>query len=345
MDRPIRVALYGVGVISGFIANALLKKKGVEIVAAVDIAEDKVGKDLGDLLGLNKKLNLIVASNVSEVFSQTKPDIVIHATSSNLRQVKEQIVACIKERVSLISTCEELSYPYWKSNSIAEELDKLAKEYGVSVLGTGINPGFLMDTLPITVTAPCLSVKRVKVTRMMNSGKRRIPYQKKVGTSLTKQEFREKIEKKEITGHVGLDCSIAMIAGSLGWKLDEIRELPPEPVLANRRIRTNYTTIAKGRVAGLRSRAYGVVNREKKIELEFVSHAGVKEEYDSVEIEGNPNVRMKIEGGVHGDVGTTAMIINSIPKVINAQPGLHTMNRLPIPSATPMDLNKYIHTS
>jgi hypothetical protein len=345
MDRPIRVALYGVGVISGFIANALLKKEGVEIVAAVDIAEDKVGKDLGDLLGLNKKLNLTVASNVTEVFSQTKPDIVIHATSSNLRQVEEQIVACIKERVSLISTCEELSYPYWKNNSIAEELDKLAKEYGVSVLGTGINPGFLMDTLPITVTAPCLSVKRIKVTRMMNSGRRRIPYQKKVGTGLTKQEFREKIKKKEITGHVGLDCSIAMIAASLGWKLDEILELPPKPVLANRRIRTNYTTIAKGRVAGLRSRAYGVVNREKKIELEFVSHAGVKEEYDSVEIEGNPNVRMKIEGGVHGDVGTTAMIINSIPKVINAQPGLHTMNRLPIPSATPMDLNKYIHTS
>ena len=176
---------------------------------------------------------------------------------------------------------------------------------------------------------------------MMNSSRRRIPYQKKIGTGLTEDEFKEKIKKKEITGHVGLDSSISMIADSLRWKLDDIVELPPEPVLAEDTTKTDYTTITKGCVAGLRSVAYGVVDGEKAIELEFVSHARVEEEYDSIGIDGKPNVRLKIEGGVHGDIGTTAMIINSIPKVINAPAGLHTMNRLPIPSATPVELNKY----
>lgn len=342
MDRPIRVALYGVGVISCFIAKALLQKKGVEIVAAVDIAADKVGRDLGEVLGLPAKLDLIVSKNVREAFSRVKPDIVIHATSSSLRQVHSQLCECIKEGVSVVSTCEELSYPYWKNRVIAEDLNRLAKDHGVSVLGTGINPGFLMDTLPITVTGPCLSVNRIRVTRVMNSGKRRIPYQKKVGTGLTKEDFREKIEKKEITGHVGLDCSIAMIADSLKWRLERIVEMPPEPVLAKTNLKTSYTTIRKGHVAGLRSIAHGFVGGEKRIELEFISHAQVEEEYDSIEIDGEPNVRLRIEGGIHGDVGTTAMIINAIPKVLNASPGLYTMNTLPIPSSTSVELSKYV---
>jgi len=341
VDRPVRVALFGVGAVSSLIAKALLQKKGVEIVAAIDVAHDKVGRDLADVLGLPHKLNLVVAKDVKEAFSRAKPDIVVHATSSSLEQVHRQISACLKEAVNIVSTCEELAYPYLKNRAIAEDLDRLAKQYKVSVLGTGINPGFLMDTLPITVTGSCLEVKRIKVTRMMNSGKRRIPYQKKVGTGLTEEEFREKTSRKEISGHVGLDVSIAMIADSLGWKLDEIVEVSPEPILAEKILETTYTTVEKGCVSGLKSMAYGVINGEKIIQLEFVSHAGVEEEYDLIEVDGLPNIRLKIEGGVHGDVGTVAMIINSIPKVMNASPGLHTMNHLPIPSATPAELNVY----
>jgi len=344
VNRPVRVAFYGVGVISASIARALLEKRGVKIVAAVDIAEEKVGRDLGDMLGLPYKLALIVEKDAGKAFSKAKPDIVIHATSSSLKQVYPQITQCIKAGTNVVSTCEELVYPYQKNRAIARRLSKLAEKNEVSVLGTGINPGFLMDTLPITATGPCLKIRRMKVTRMMNSGRRRIPYQKKVGTGLTENEFREKIGKKEITGHVGLDSSISMIADSLGWRLDDIVEMPPEPTLSDDTVKTDYTTIMKGCVAGLRSVAYGIVHGEKVIELEFVSHVRVEEEYDYIEIDGKPNVRLKIEGGIHGDIGTTAMIINSIPKVINAPPGLHTMNQLPIPSATPVELNKYVKT-
>jgi len=342
VDRSVKVALYGVGAVSSLIAKALLQKKGVEIVSAIDIADDKVGRDLGEVLGLSHKLGLKVVKDVRNAFSGVNPDIVIHATSSSLEQVYPQISASLREGVNAISTCEELAYPYLKNRAIAEELDKLAKQYGVSVLATGINPGFLMDTLPITMTGVCLEVKRIKVTRMMNSGRRRLPYQRKIGTGLTEEEFGEKIDKKEITGHVGLDVSIAMIADSLGWELDDIIVLPPKPIIASRTIETSYTTVKKGCVAGLKSTAYGVRDGEKVIELEFISHAEVEEEYDSTEIEGLPDMKVKIEGGIHGDIGTTAMIINSIPKVMNAPPGLHTMKDLPIPSATSAELNRYI---
>jgi len=342
VDRSVKVALYGVGAVSSLIAKALLQKKGVEIVSAIDIADDKVGRDLGEVLGLSHKLGLKIVKDVRDAFSGVKPDIIIHATSSSLEQVYPQISASLREGVDAISTCEELAYPYLKNRAIAEELDKLAKQYGVSVLATGINPGFLMDTLPITMTGVCLEVKRIKVTRMMNSGRRRIPYQKKIGTGLSEGEFREKIDKEEITGHVGLDVSIAMIADSLGWELDKIIVLPPKPIIASRTIETSYTTVKKGCVAGLKSTAYGVRYGEKVIELEFISHAEVEEEYDSTEIEGLPDMKVKIEGGIHGDIGTTAMIINSIPKVMNAPPGLHTMKDLPIPSATPAELNRYV---
>jgi len=342
VDRSVKVALFGVGAVSSMIAKALLQKKGVEIVSAIDMADDKVGRDLGDVLGLSYKLGLKMVKDVREAFLGVKPDIVIHATSSSLEHVYPQISACLREGVNVISTCEELAYPYHKNRAIAEELDKIAKQYGVSVLATGINPGFLMDTLPITMTGPCLEVKRIKVTRMMNSGKRRIPYQKKIGMGLTEEEFKEKIDRKEITGHVGLDVSIAMIADSLRWRLDDIVMLPPKPVIASRTIQTNYTTIEKGSVAGLKSAAYGVKGGEKVIELEFISHTEVEEEYDLTEIEGLPNLKVKIEGGIHGDIGTTAMIINSIPKVMNAPPGLHTMKDMPIPSATTAEINRYI---
>lgn len=342
MDNKIRVVIYGVGAIGSSVARAALGRKGLEIVGAVDISKEKVGRDLGELLGLGRTLGVTVSDNPEDLFSSLRADVVLHSTSSYLRDVHPQLEACIKAEMNVISTCEELSYPYYKYPELSRRLDEMAKEYGVAVLGTGINPGYLMDTLPLVLTAPCLEVRRIKVTRVMDSSKRRIPFQKKIGTGLTLEEFRRLIDDKKITGHVGLIESIAMIADALGWKLDEIRELPPEAVLAEREIVTSYTTVKPGQVAGLRSVAHGVRGGENLITLEFVSHADVKEEYDAISIEGVPNINQKIIGGVHGDVGTVAMVLNSIPKVLNAQPGLWTMKDLALPSSTPEDMRIYI---
>ncbi len=342
MKRNIKVALYGVGVVSSLIAKALLEKTGVEIVSAVDISEDKIGKDLGEILGFSRMLGIVVDKDIESALLRAEPDIVVHATSSSLEGTYPQIKALIEKKMNVVSTCEELVYPYSTNKSMADDLDKLAKKHGVSVLGTGINPGFLMDSLPIMLTGVCLEVKRIKVTRMMNSAKRRIPYQKKIGTGLEIGEFRKKIDRKDITGHVGLSISIAMIADSLGWKLDSITESKPEPVLASKTVEAGYTTVEPGHVAGLKSTAVGVMFGKKVIELEFISYAGAEEEYDSIDIEGLPNIQMKIAGGIHGDTGTVATIINAIPRVLNSPPGFHTMKELPMPSAALQNLNSFV---
>ncbi|MCP2520547.1 hypothetical protein NLD30_08900 [SCandidatus Aminicenantes bacterium Aminicenantia_JdfR_composite] len=342
MEDKIKVIIYGLGVIGGNIAKAILEKKGIEITGVIDIDPQKVGKDMGEILGLPEKTGVIVSNNSKEVFENSSAIAVIHTTSSYLPQVFEQIKECIEARRNVISTCEELSFPYKRHTELADKIDTLARNYGVTVVGTGINPGYLMDTLPLVLTAPCLDVKSIKVTRMMNSAKRRIPFQKKVGTGLTPEEFRKCIEEKRITGHVGLLESINMIASGLGWELDETKELPPEPVIAEKEIETPLCKVEPGKVLGLKSIAFAKMNGKEVISLNFIAHAGVEEEYDEIIIEGNPNIHQKILGGVHGDIGTVAVTINTIPKVINASPGLFTMKDLPVPSATPMDMRVYI---
>lgn len=342
MTNKVKVILLGLGAMGGRIAKFALGKRGLEIVGAIDIAKDKVGRDLGEVLKVGKRLGVTVTDDPDALFSRVKADIVIHSTTSYLKDVYPQIAKCVKAGLNVVSTCEELSYPYYKHPELSSELDELAKKCGATVLGTGINPGYLMDTLPITITGSCQDVKAIKVTRIMDSSKRRIPYQKKIGTGLTPEEFKKMIEEKKITGHVGLVESIVMIAATLGWELDDIQELPPEPVIAEEEIVTSYTTVKTEHVAGLKSIAHGIKKGANVITLEFISHAAVKEEHDAVSIEGVPDIYEKIIGGVNGDVGTVAMIINSIPKVLNSAPGLVTMKDLPPPSATPEDIRVYL---
>jgi 4-hydroxy-tetrahydrodipicolinate reductase len=350
MTNKVKVILFGIGAIGSRIARFALQKKGLEIVGAVDIAKEKVGKDLGEVLGIGRQVGVTVTDDPDDLFSRVKADIVIHATMSHLKAVYPQIAKCVKAGMNVVSTCEELAYPYYKHPELANEIDELAKKHRVTVLGTGINPGYLMDTLPITITGICKEVESIKVTRMMYSGNRRSSYQKKIGTGMTPEEFKKMIDEGKITGHVGLEESISMIAAALGWELDEIEVLPPEPVISDVEVetwtdltkQTPFITVKPGQVCGLKSIAHGVKEGERVITLEFISHANVKEPYDSVTIKGEPDVHEKIIGGVHGDIGTVSMIVNSIPKVINAQAGLVTMKDLPPPSATPEDMRIYL---
>lgn len=343
MPEKIRVIHYGLGPLGRRIAKVLLeKKKGVEIVGGVGHLRN-IGKDIGEIIGLDRRLGIALTNDPDGLFAKVKADIVIHATQSCMREVFPQITRCIKAGCNVVSSCEELSYPYRKYPDLAKKIDELAKKHDVTVLGTGINPGFLMDTLPLALTVECIEVESMKVTRMMYSGNRRSSYQKKIGMGMTPEKFREMISEGKITGHVGLEESIAMIADTLKLKLDTIEVLPPEPVISDIELetwadpskQTPFMTVNPGQVCGLRSIAHGVKRGENVITLEFVSHANVKEPYDSVSIKGVPNIHERIEGGVHGDIGTVSIIINSIPKVINAEPGLVTMKDLPIPSATP----------
>jgi len=334
MDK-INVIIYGCGVMGRKAAQALLDKKSFKIVGAVDIDPELVGKDLGEILDKPETMGVTIEKDAEVLFSKVKAHAVVHTTTSHLKSVFSQVAQCLKAGLNVISTCEELSYPWKRNPELARELDNLAKEMGVTVVGTGINPGYLMDTLPLFLSGPCLKVNSIKVTRMMNSAKRRVPFQAKVGTGLTQEEFKQKIEDKVITGHVGLLESINMIASGLGWELDEAVELPPQPVIDEKAIETALGTVKPGDVIGLTSIAYGKKDGKEIITLEFCANAAVSEEYDEIIIQGEPNIHQKIIGGVHGDIGTVAVTINTIPGTVDAPAGLRIMIDLPPPKATP----------
>jgi hypothetical protein len=340
--RKVKLMLFGVGAVGSLIAKFLLEKEGLEIVGAVDTAKDKAGKDLGEVLGISKKLGINVTDDPDKLLRETKPDVAVHATSSFLKETYPQIATIVKNGVNVVSTCEELSYPYATDPELAKDLDMLAKKHDVTVLGTGINPGFLMDTLVITLTAPCQRIEKIEAKRVMNAATRRLPFQKKIGAGLTLEEFKDKIEHKHITGHVGLEQSIRMIADALAWKLDRIIVEPVEPVVAKKAAESKDIKVKVGNAAGLRQKAKGIMNQREVITLDFQAYIGAEEEFDSVTIRGIPNVNQKIQPCVHGDIGTIAMVVNAIPKVINAQAGLLTMKDMPVPSAAPEDMRKYV---
>ncbi len=343
MKEKIRVVGYGIGAIGARIARFIIEeKKGIEYVGAIDIDPEKVGKDLGEVIGLERSVGVKISDDADKVLSETKPDLVIHTTLSFFEKVYPQVAKAVEHGANVISTCEELAYPYIVNEALAKKLDALAKEHGVTVLGTGINPGFLMDVRPIVLTGPCMKVERIKVVRCMNAATRRIPFQKKIGAGMTVEEFKQAIEKKKITGHVGLEQSIALIASAIGWELEKIDVGPVEPVVLEKRVSSDYVTVEPGKVAGLKQTARGIVGGKPLIELEFIAYIGAPEEYDLVEIEGLPKISAKISPCTHGDYGTVGMVVNMIPKVINAPPGLFTMKDLPIPSATMASMEKFL---
>jgi len=341
--KKVRVVSYGIGVIGKRVATHLLSKEGIEIVGAIDINPALVGKDLGEVLGM-EKIGVVISDDVDKVLSETKPDVVCHTTMSYLRQTYDQFVGILKHGVNIVSTCEELGYPYVEKESteLAKKLDKLAKENGATLLGTGINPGFLMDTLPIFLSGPCEQVESIYVSRQMNAATRRIPFQKKIGAGMTVAEYRDAIDNHKITGHVGLEQSIKMIADTLGWELDEIKVDPPEPITFDHEVKSDAITVPPGYVAGGKQMAYGISGGKVLITMDFKAYIGAEEEFDSVRIKGVPPINNKITPCVHGDHGTIAMTTNMIPHVINAEPGLKTMAELPPPHATPAHFSKYI---
>jgi len=211
-------------------------------------------------------------------------------------------------------------------------------------LGTGVNPGFVMDTLPITLTGACQKVNAIKVTRSLDAANRRVPFQKKIGAGLSPQELKQKLEKREITAHVGLEQSMNLIASALGWELDQVKVAPVEPVIAERHVASKVeggVTVEPGQVAGLRQSGWAIKEGKRVITLDMHAYMGA-EEYELYTIDGVPPINMKNTPCMHGDLSTVAVIVNSIPKVINAPPGLVTVKDLPILSATPEHMGKYI---
>lgn len=331
--RKLNVVSFGVGVIGSQAARFVLEDKRdlLNLKGAYDIDPNKVGKDLGEVTGIGSPTGIKVSDDLDSVLDGA--DVAIHTTSSFLKGAYPQLESIMSHGVDVVSSCEELSYPYVVDKDLSEKLDQVAKKNGATVLGTGINPGFLMDALPLMLTAPCKSVRKITVSRRMNAATRRIPFQKKVGAGLTAEEFEVAIKDGKISGHVGLEQSVSMLAAGLGWTLDRVEVGSVAPVLADSAVE-GFVKVATGRVAGVKQDARGIVGGEPAIELKFMAYVGSPEEYDRVQIDGVPPVDCRISPCVHGDHGTIAMLVNMLPKVVGSAPGLVTMKDIQLPSAS-----------
>lgn len=330
LNRKVKVLHYGLGPIGCSIAE-LAVKKGLEPVGAIDISPKITGKDLGSLIGSSQKIGVTVSDDPIRIIRETKPDVVLHATGSSLSSVLPQLEELLEHGCNIISTCEELAYPWRRYSRIASKLDRSAKKQGVRLLGTGVNPGFVMDSMVLALTGACQHVEKIEVSRIVDASTRRLPLQKKIGSGMSVKEFEVRVKKSTI-GHVGLIESAEMICGSLGVELEEVKQTII-PVIAKRNLKTKYLEVAPGKVCGIDQRAIGVSEGISFVDLKLQMFIGASDPLDRIVVKGTPNLEMLIPGGVPGDVATAAIIINSIPRVLEARPGLLTVKDIAVPSA------------
>jgi len=327
---PIKVLHVGLGPIGAGVVRQVAERKGFRIVGAVDVDPAKVGRDLGDIAHVGRALRVKISDDVRKAIKKTRPDVVVLCTSSSLKKVLSQMEEILKLRVPIVSTTEELAYPTKSNMRYARAIHQLAKKHKVAVLGTGVNPGFVMDALPIMLTGVCERVESVRVDRVQDARIRRLPFQQKIGAGLTRDQFQAKVDDGSVR-HVGLAESVSMIADAIGWKLDRISD-EIQPKMATQTVSSEFLAVDPGYVCGIVQDGTGYRNGLPVITLHMEAYLGAPESYDAVEIVGSPPLKMKLAGGVHGDIATASIVVNSLPKILEVAPGLHTMRDMPVAS-------------
>jgi len=337
VKKKIRAIQYGIGPIGASIAKLMREKQAIEIIGAIDTDPAKVGRDLGEVAGASDApWGVKVSADADEVLGQAA-DVVMHTTSSSLPKVMDQLLECLAAESCVVSTCEELSYPYRTYPELSSKLDTAAKEWGVALIGTGVNPGFVMDKLVITLGAVAQRIEHAKALRIVDASKRRLPLQKKIGAGLSVEEFRARVKEGTIK-HVGLPESVAMVADSLGLAVDEITETI-EPKVATEKVVTEFLSVEAGQAAGVHQIARGLAGGKELIYMELQMYVGAKDPADTITLTGHPNISLTIPGGSHGDIATASVAVNSIPVILSSPAGLRTARDLPIgffsPTAKP----------
>lgn len=275
---------YGVGPIGGRIVRTAVSH-GVEFVGGVDIDPSKVGEDLGRVAGCDTDLGVEVTDDAHAALA-ADPDVVFHATGSSLPAVEPQLEECLRAGANVVSTTEALAFPWTERPDLAADLDRTAKAADRTLLGTGINPGFAMDFLPVVLAVPCREIERIEVTRVQDAATRREPLQEKIGAGTSLETFEREIATG--AGHVGLPESVAMIAAAVGWDLTAVEETI-EPVVVEEAVESEFVRVEPGDVAGIRQVGTGVVDGRSVIELDLQLSLGAADPRDHVSITGTPD--------------------------------------------------------
>lgn len=326
----INVIQIGLGPLGQQIGRYIASKNEVKTVAAVDINEDLKNQDFGQMIS-GAPSNVLIKNSIEEALQSfpEKPDVAILTTVSSVQKLESQVENIAKHGIPIVSTCEELSYPWEENPESSTKIDAICKKYNVACLGTGVNPGFLMDYLPSVLSSVCKDIESITVERFQDATPRRIPFQQKIGAGLDLEAFKAK-EQTGTLRHVGLKESVYFLANSVGFKLDKVTE-DLQPVIAENNISVPSMDIKKGNARGVQQISYGYINGDCKIKMHFKAAIGEVRSFDRVTIKGEPSFVSEIDTGINGDVATCAITINSVKSILKAVPGLHTMATIPVP--------------
>ena len=345
----VKVAIWGFGAMGSGMAEVLLRKQGVDIVGVCDIHPDRVNRSIFEVLGVDRagRADVTIRGDIHQVISRKSCDVVLLATDSFTAKAFDKIKLILELGINVVSTAEEMAYPKAKEPALAAEMDRIAKANGVSVLGTGINPGLIMDLLAILMTGACTDVEFVKCERVNSLSPFGPAVMEEQGVGITLDTFNQQSAAGHLAGHVGFNESVNMICDAIGWKLDKPVEQTMAPIVSKVHRKTKYAEVLPGDVAGCTMKGYGHVGG--KLAVEMIHPQQIEPELegtdtgDYVVIKGTPNVNLANKPEIPGGIGTIAMCINMIPQVINAKPGLHTMLDLPVPRAIMGDMREQIH--
>lgn len=342
----IKILIWGFGAMGRGMAEMLLTKTGAEIVGICDINHEIVGKNFLDVLNIKSShKEVIVSDDIDTVLSKVKADVVLLCTDSYTSKTFPKIKKIVAKGINVISTAEEMAYPYVNEPELAKKMDLLAKEHNVTILGTGINPGFIMDLLVVALTGTMSNVETIEAKRVNSLS----PFGKTVmdeqGVGITRDEYEMRLKNNNLAGHVGFKESIYMIADALGLKLDNFKQ-QMSPIITDIDRKSLYGEAKKGNLAGIDMRGQGFIDNKAVISMIHPQQiepemAGINTG-DYITIKGTPNIKMAINPEISGGIGTIAMCVNMIPHVINAKPGLKTMIDLPVPRAIMGDMRDLI---
>ncbi len=330
--KKVKVAQFGLGTIGMESLKHAAQQPWMEIVGAVDHDPLKYGRSLVELTGLGSLDGLILFPTLEELFRETEPDVILHTTSSGAAPALEQLRPALELGLAVASTCEELIFPALKSPAAALELDTLCRHAKARLVATGVNPGFVMDLLPLCLTGVCRAVESIRVERIVDAATRRQSLQAKIGCGQEVAEFRDRLQLGR-AGHMGLGESVALLAHALGWSLDSIDE-HCEAVIAPRELTTEFFSVAAGQNCGVRQRVVGRQAGVEKIVLDLQMYLAAPEPRDLIQIRGQPDLQVRIEGGVAGDAATVGALINVVPRLLAAPPGLRLLHELAVPAWT-----------
>ncbi len=341
MREALRVLVLGTGQMGSGIARLVFSKPGLALVGVYARRRERAGVDAGHIVGLGHDIGLPVSADLAALLDEARPDVAIQATSSRVDDARDEIETLLGRGVRVITIAEQMAFPAAQSPAEAARMDRLAVANQTALVGTGVNPGFVLDLLIVALTGLCSEVVSISATRVNDLSSYGPSVLKSQGVGLGEAQFREGVKDGTITGHYGFAESIHMIANALGWEIDDIRE-SREPIVSRVRRETRFVVVEPGQVAGC---LHGAVGRRGKVPVITLDHPQQIQPQlenvatgDRIEIVGTPAVRLSGCPEIPGGPATIALAVNMIPRVLNAPPGLHSMVDLPVPSAMMADV-------